>query len=133
SDSRPLVGVSIIAADPSGVVLATATTARDGRYALETLPEGTYSVTASAAGYRDSVSRTLTVHSGDRIGDVQFGLTAVATSDAEPSAVGGGSAGTQRLQKYFDRIKWIDDANQRVGTLERFIDTVPTTGCEDTV
>src|SRR5206468_1509222 len=30
SDSRPLVGVSIIAADPSGVVLATATTARDG-------------------------------------------------------------------------------------------------------
>jgi len=79
----PLAGVVVSAKAQNGTEIEQAVTAATGAYTLRTLPSGTYSVSARAAGFNDSAPTQVTVTSGGTVTGVN--LTLVATALPDPS------------------------------------------------
>lgn len=89
-EAQPLAGATVTVADDKNVTVASATTAADGTYAVDSLTEGTaYTVTFSAEGYTDSV---LTVTAPD----TNFVADATLLSEKVKSNVTGTVKGIQR-------------------------------------
>jgi hypothetical protein len=79
--------VSIVATDPSGVVVGTASTGNDGSYTLTTLAPGSYSIAAFAAGYRSPAAASVAVPAG---GLTAISFTIIPVSLVDPPETGEG-------------------------------------------
>ncbi|MEA3207066.1 MAG: hypothetical protein QOE70_123 [Chthoniobacter sp.] len=99
--SLPLAKVVVSALDAEGRVLGQTTTDAAGAFTLDFLPAGSYSVVASADGYRDATPVPIALSAGVPLTGVALTLTGAGISDPPNDPGPTSLPGLIRVEKFF--------------------------------